>query len=72
MKSKQIVKLLKGLIDNFCETITDEKVKEIIKTKTFISGGCIPSMILNEFVNDFDFYFYDKEDADVVKRYFNI
>jgi hypothetical protein len=70
MKTKQIKKLLAGLIDNFCETIVDENIKTIIKEKTFISGGCIPSMIIDEFVNDFDFYFLNKENAEKTKQYF--
>jgi hypothetical protein len=70
MKTKQIKKLLAELIDNFCESITDDAIKNIIKNHTFISGGCIPSMIIDEFVNDFDFYFYNKEDADLVGCYF--
>lgn len=70
MKIKQIEKLLNGLIDNFCKTITDEKIIDIIKNHSFITGGCIPSMMLDEFVNDFDFYFDTKENALDVKEYF--
>jgi len=72
MKTSQIKKLLKGVYDNFCETITDDNIKKIIKEKTFITGGSIPSMILDEFVNDFDFYFQNKEDAEKVKAYFSV
>lgn len=71
MKAKQINKLLKGTIDKFCESIGNTEIEEIIKTKSFISGGCIPSMLLDEYVNDFDFYFIDKESADKVREYFS-
>lgn len=70
MKAKQIKKLLKGLVDNYCDSIDNEKVVEIIKNNTYITGGCIPSMLIDEYVNDFDFYFYHKADADVVKKYY--
>jgi len=71
MKTKQIKKLLKGLIDNLLETITDEKIREIIKTKSFVTGGCIPSMIIGEWVNDYDFYFIDPDSAQEVKDYYS-
>jgi hypothetical protein len=70
MKAKAIKKLLKGFIDNLCKTISNEKIVEIIKDRTYITGGCIPSMLLDEFVNDFDIYFISKEDAIKVKEYY--
>ena len=71
MKAKSIQKLLKGVIDNLCETIGDADIEKIIKERSFISGGCIPTMMLDGFVNDFDFYFISKEDVDKVKEYYN-
>lgn len=70
LKSKQIEKLLHGVISNFCEDIFSENVIKIIKEDSFITGGCIPSMMLGEWVNDYDFYFTSKEAANVVKEYF--
>ena len=70
MKSKQIEKLLKGVYDNFLKSIDDNDIKEIIKNNTFVTGGCIPSMLMDEFVNDFDIYFYNSYDADKVKYYY--
>jgi hypothetical protein len=70
MKAKQIEKLLNGLMNNFIESIKDEDVKTIFKEKSFITGGCIPSAIVGEFVNDFDIYLMNKEDADKVRKYY--
>jgi hypothetical protein len=70
MKAKQIEKLLTGVMNNFLESIPDNYIKDIIKEDTYITGGCIPSMLIDEFVNDYDIYFYTKEDAEKVKNYF--
>lgn len=70
MKEKQIKKLLKGMIDNLCETITSPEIVDIIKEKAFITGGCIPSMLLDEYVNDFDIYFSDQKSANKVLKYY--
>jgi hypothetical protein len=70
MKAKQIEKLLKGVMNNFLESINDSEIKTIIKENSYITGGCIPSMLMDEFVNDYDIYFYNKEDAEKVKVYF--
>ena len=70
MKSKQIEKLLLGVYNNFVASITDEDVKDIILKRSFISGGCIPSMLTDEWVNDYDVYFIYKSDIDKVRVYF--
>jgi len=70
MKAKQIEKLLAGVMNNFLESINDSEIKTIIKERSYITGGCIPSMLMDEFVNDYDIYFYSKEDANRVKIYF--
>jgi hypothetical protein len=70
MKAKQIEKLLNGLMNNFIESIKDKDVKTIFKERSFITGGCIPSMIIGEFVNDFDIYLMHKEDANKVRKYY--
>lgn len=70
MKAKQIKNLLKGLVNNYCDSIGDDKITNIIKNKTYITGGCIPSMLMNEYVNDFDFYFINESDANIVKKFY--
>jgi hypothetical protein len=71
MRIEKIEKLLHGMIDSFCESITDDDVCDIIKYKSFIAGGCIPSMLLDQYVNDFDIYLENKTSVEIVKKYFN-
>lgn len=70
MKAKQIEKLLRGVMNNFLDSIEDKNIQKIIKEKSFITGGAIPSMLIDEFVNDYDLYFYTSVDADTVREYF--
>jgi hypothetical protein len=70
MKAYQIEKLLHGVYNNLCKSITDPEIVVIIREKSFISGGCIPTMLMDDFVNDFDFYFIDEESANKVKSYY--
>lgn len=70
MKKNQIQKLLNGVIKNFTETIKEENIKNYILNDSYITGGCIPSMIVDEWVNDYDIYFTSKDIADKVKKYF--
>lgn len=63
MKAKQAEKLLTGVMNNFLESINSSEVKTIIKEKSYITGGCIPSMLMGEFVNDYDIYFYTNSSA---------
>lgn len=71
MNSKKISKLLKGVLENLLETIESDEIKGIITSQSYITGGCIPSMLLGEFVSDFDIYFKDRESADKVKNYYS-
>lgn len=70
MKSKQIRKILHGVYSKFLDSIEEPEIKEILKECTFITGGCIPSMLMDEYVNDFDVYFYDDAEARGVLQYF--
>lgn len=70
MKAKQIEKLLSGVIKNFLESVKDSAIRDIIKNNSYVTGGCIPSMLSKDFVNDFDIYFYTTEQANAVKDYF--
>lgn len=70
MKTNQINKLLQGVYNDFLEHISNESIKDIFKDKSFVTGGCIPSMAMDEFVNDYDIYLFDKKSVDAVKSYF--
>lgn len=70
MKPKTIKQILVKKHREFIETIDDEEVKELVKDNSIITGGAIVSMLLNEPVNDFDYYFTDKETTEKVAKYF--
>ena len=70
MKAKQIEKLLRGLLENLISSIDDEEISSIIRDYSFITGGCIPSMLMGEYVNDFDIYFTSKQYTELVVDYY--
>lgn len=69
MKVEAITKLLAGVIDKFIKDMPRE-IQDIFMLKSYITGGCIPSMAMGEFVNDYDVYFMDKQSVDKIKEYF--
>ena len=70
MKSKTIKKYLSENFNNFVDSITDEKVRELVRKNSIITGGSIVSLLLNEPVNDYDIYFTDKETTKRVANYY--
>lgn len=70
MKAKTIKRLLNKKHKEFVESIKDEKVKELVDKNAIITGGSIVSMLLDEEVNDYDYYFTNKETALAVANYF--
>lgn len=50
------------LFDNVVNSFSDE-ISDLIKNKTYIAGGCFKSLVLDEPVNDYDFWFRDKESS---------
>jgi hypothetical protein len=65
MKTKTINKVIKAKLNEWLETITDEKLREDVKNNILVSGGAIASMLLKEDVNDYDVYI---QDMDVLVR----
>lgn len=70
MKAKTIKKVLNQKHNQFVESIKDEEVRKLVKKNSIITGGSIVSMLLNEPINDFDYYFTDKETVLKVANYF--
>ena len=70
MNSKTIKKVLKQKHEEFLRSITDSPVKELVKKNSIITGGAIASMLLNEKISDFDYYFRDKETVEAVADYY--
>ncbi len=70
MKAKTIKAILSKKHSYFVESIKDEKVRELVKKNSIITGGSIVSMLQNEEVNDYDYYFTNKETVLAVANYY--
>lgn len=70
MKAKTIKRILNQRHREFVESIEDKDVRKLVRKNSIITGGAIVSMLLNEPVNDFDYYFTDKETTKKVAEYF--
>lgn len=70
MKVKTIRVILRKKHQELVNSIEDENVRKLVDKNSIITGGCITSMLLNEKVNDFDYYFTDKETVIAVANYY--
>lgn len=70
MKANTIKKVLSKVHKDFVASITDEKVRELVDKNSIITGGSIVSMLLSEKVNDYDYYFTNKETVEAVAKYY--
>lgn len=59
MKAKWIRVHIRRKVDAWLDSITDAQLRDDLKDKVIVTGGCIASMLLGEKVNDFDLYFRD-------------
>lgn len=70
MKAKTIRQVLRRKIDEWLATIDDVDLREQLKNKVIVTGGCIASMLLREKVNDFDVYLRDRDACVKLARYY--
>jgi hypothetical protein len=70
MNARVISGILRKEHKKFVASITDEIVRDLVDKNSIITGGCIASMLLNEPVNDFDYYFTNLETAHEVAKYY--
>ena len=70
MNRKRIERVLAKKHEEFVKTIKDEKVRKLVDKNSIITGGAIVSLYQGEKVNDFDYYFTDKETCLEVAKYF--
>lgn len=69
--NRRIIKaILKKKHKELCESIKDENVRKLIEQNTIITGGSIVSMLMKEKINDFDYYFTNKETVLAVTKYY--
>lgn len=70
MKAKTIKTILRKNHNKFVASIKDENVRKLVEKNSIVTGGSIVSMLLNEDVNDFDYYFTNKETVLAVANYY--
>ena len=70
MNRRMVNRIITGKHAKFVASIQDETIRKMIDKNSIITGGSIVSLLLNERVKDFDYYFTDKETCKVVAEYF--
>lgn len=71
MQEKTIKSVLRRKLDDWLASITDnDKLKELIRHDAIVTGGAIPSMLMGEEPNDFDFYFKTLETTKAIAEYY--
>jgi len=70
MNRRIIKSIISRKFKSWVESLKDEKLKEMVKKNTIVTGGCIPSMLVKEKVNDFDIYFRNKETVFAIAKYY--
>lgn len=70
MNSKSIKNHLKAKLNDWCNTIDDYKVRQVICNNAIITGGAIVSLLTDEPVNDYDVYFQTKDACKIVAEYY--
>lgn len=56
--------------DAWCRSITDESIRKLVEQNTILTGGAIVTLLTENKVNDFDFYFRNHETAAAVAAYY--
>lgn len=69
MNDVKATKLMKGLIEKFLQSISDEKVVEAIR-EGYVAGGAIPALLRGDYLNDLDIYLTTHNHVKCVKAYF--
>lgn len=70
MKGKTIKAILQKKHKEFVESIMDPRVKELVRQNSIITGGSIVSLLTDQKVSDFDYYFTDQETVIAVAKYY--
>jgi len=69
--NKRVIKaVLTKKFNEWVASIKDEKVKELVKNSSIITGGAITSLLQGQDVNDFDIYFTNFDTTYQVSRYY--
>lgn len=70
MNSRNIGRMLAMRHEDFISSIKNEKVRELVKKNSIISGGVIASLLMGERFHDIDYYFTNRETVLAVAQYY--
>lgn len=70
MKPSTIKLVLRKKLNNWLNTITDDRVRALASRDCIVTGGAITSMLLGENINDYDIYFATRETTLAVAGYY--
>lgn len=70
MNKRKISNVLSGKFEHWVKSIKDEKLQDMVRLNTIITGGAIYSLFVNEPPNDYDIYFRTPEVAAAVAEYY--
>lgn len=70
MKAKTANLIICRKFDLWVASIEDEALRERVKGNTILTGGAIVTLLTENKVNDFDFYFRDLETTERVAKYY--
>lgn len=70
MNAKNIKKVLGTKVQDWIDSIDDDRIALLVRKNVMITGGAIVSLLLNEPVNDYDVYFKNVEACREVARYY--
>lgn len=70
MQEKTIKSILRRKLDDWLASIDNEDLRAMIRRDAIVTGGAIPSMLMGDQPNDFDFYFKTKDTTEAVAKYY--
>lgn len=70
MLVKNISGTIRKKINDWLSSVEDEKLRKDLKNNVIVTGGCIPSLLENNKVNDYDVYFRTKDITKRVAEYY--
>lgn len=70
MNKRQAEIKLRAIHEEFVASIKDETIQKQVRNNSIVTGGSIASLLLGEKVNDYDYYFTNKETTLAVAKYF--
>jgi len=70
MKTKTIKKVLHNKLNEWLDSINDDRLRKKVKKSLLVSGGSITSMLLKEKINDYDIYIQDMDVLVELAKYY--